>query len=123
MKQEEILKALIEELFAMNELHQEYQDNDTHYVVDSTKEGNTLTIKVQLLENKDKKDFENWLQQVDDDLFQEVLEELAEKEGLSDINSLYNSENYQQVIDKVKTKTKEIANRKIKMLKKLINGQ
>lgn len=123
MKQEELLKALVSELMGMNELHQEYQDNDTHFVIDSTREGNTLTIKVQLLENKDKKDFENWLQQVDDDLFQEVLEELAEKEGLSDINSLYNSENYQQVIDKVKTKTKEIANRKIKMLKKLINGQ
>ena len=123
MKQEELLKALVSELMEMDELHQEYQDNDTHFVIDSTKEGNTLTIKVQLLENKDKKDFENWLQQVDDDLFQEVLEELAEKDGLSDINSLYNSENYQQVIDKVKTKTKEIANRKIKMLKKLINGQ
>lgn len=123
MKQEELLKALVSELMGMDELHQEYQDNDTHFVIDSTKEGNTLTVKVQLLENKDKKDFENWLQQVDDDLFQEVLEELAEKEGLSDINSLYNSENYQQVIDKVKTKTKEIANRKIKMLKKLINGQ
>ena len=123
MKQEELLKALISELMGMDELHQEYQDNDTHFVIDSTREGNTLTIKVQLLENKDKKDFENWLQQVDDDLFQEVLEELAEKEGLSDINSLYNSENYQQVIDRVKTKTKEIASRKIKMLKKLINGQ
>ena len=38
MKQEEILKALIKELFGMNELHQEYQDNDTHFVVDSQKE-------------------------------------------------------------------------------------
>ena len=123
MKQDELLKALIEELFEMDTLHQEYKDNDSHFVVDSTKEGNTLTIKVQLLENEDKKNFENWLQQVDDDLFQEVLEELSEKDGLSDINSLYNSENYQQVIDKVKTKTKEIANRKIKMLKKLLNGQ
>lgn len=123
MKQEEILKALIEELFEMDTLHQEYQDNDSHFVVDSTREGNTLTIKVQLLENKDKKEFERWLQQVDDDLFQEVLDELAEKEGLKDISNLYNSENYQQVIDRVKTKTKEIANRKIKMLKKLINGQ
>ena len=123
MKQEEVLKALIEELFAMDTLHQEYKDNDSHFVVDSTREGNTLTIKVQLLENEDKKNFENWLQQVDDDLFQEVLEELSEKEGLSDINSLYNSKDYQQVIDQVKFKTKEIAARKIKMLKKLINGQ
>ena len=121
MKQEEILKALIEELFAMNELHQEYQDNDTHYVVDSTKEGNTLTIKVQLLENKDKKEFENWLQLVDNDLFQEVLEELAEREGLTDLDALYKTEDYQKVIDRVKAKTKEIANRKIRNLKKLLN--
>lgn len=120
MKQEELLKALIAELFAMDTLHQEYQDNDSHFVVDSTKEGNTLTIKVQLLENKDKKEFENWLQQVDDSLFQEVLEELAEKEGLSDINALYNSEKYQQVIDRVKAKTKEIAARKIRNLKKFL---
>ena len=123
MKQEELLKTLITELMGMDELHQEYQDNDTHFVIDSTKEGNTLTIKVQLLENKDKEDFEKWLQQVDDNLFQEVLEELAEKEGLVDINSLYNSKEYRQVIDKVKNKTKEIANRRIKMLKKLVNGQ
>ena len=123
MKQEELLKTLIKELFEMDTLHQEYKDNDSHFVVDSTKEGNTLTIKVQLLENEDKKNFENWLQQVDDDLFQEVLEELSEKDGLSDINSLYNSKDYQQVIDQVKFKTKEIANRKIKMLKKLINSQ
>ena len=123
MKQEELLKALIKELFEMDTLHQEYKDNDSHFVVDSTKEGNTLTIKVQLLENKDKEEFENWLQQVDDNLFQEVLEELAEKDGLSDINSLYNSENYQKVIDKVKTKTKEIAKRRIKELQKLISGQ
>jgi len=121
MKQEEILKALIEELFAMNELHQEYQDNDTHYVVDSTKEGNTLTIKVQLLENKDKKEFEDWLQLVDDELLQEVLEELAEKEGLYDLESVYQTEQYQQVIDKLKAKAKEIANRKIQKLKKLLN--
>ena len=121
MKQEEILKALIEELFAMNELHQEYQDNDTHYVVDSTKEGNTLTIKVQLLENKDKKEFEDWLQLVDDDLFQEVLEELAEREGLTDLDALYKTEDYQKVIDRVKAKTREIANRKIRNLKKLLN--
>ena len=120
MKQEELLKALINELFAMDTLHQEYQDNDSHFVVDSTREGNTLTIKVQLLENKDKKEFENWLQQVDDSLFQEVLEELAEKEGLSDINALYNSEKYQQVIDRVKAKTKEIAARKIRNLKKFL---
>ena len=80
-----------------------------------------MTIKVQLLENKDKEEFENWLTQVDDGLFSEVLDELREREGLSNLQELYNSENYQQVIDKVKSKTKEIAARKIKAFKKLLN--
>lgn len=120
MKKEEILKALVAELMGLDELHQEYQDNDTHFVIDSTKEGNTLTIKVQLLENEDKKEFENWLKQVDDSLFSEVLEELAEREGLNDIQTLYNSKDYKKVIERVKAKTKEIANRKIKAFKKLL---
>ena len=35
MKQEELLKTLIKELFNLNTMHQEYQDSDTHYIVDS----------------------------------------------------------------------------------------
>ena len=120
MKQEELLKALIEELFEMDTLHQEYKDNDSHFVVDSTREGNTLTIKVQLLENEDKKNFENWIKLVDDDLFSEVLSELAEKEGIMDIEALYKSPDYKKAIDKVKAKTKEIAARKVKALKRLL---
>ena len=34
MKQEELLKTLILSLKEMDTLHQEYQDNDIHYVVD-----------------------------------------------------------------------------------------
>ena len=121
MKQEELLKTLITELMGLNELHQEYQDNDTHFVIDSTKEGNTLTIKVQLLENKDKKEFEKWLESVDEDLFYEVMNELQEKENLSNLNEIYETKDYKKVINKVKSKTKELALRKIKNLQKLIN--
>ena len=123
MKQEELLKTLLTELMGMTELHQEYQDNDTHFVIDSQREGNTLTIKVQLLENKDKKEFESWLQKIDDSLFEEVLDELKTKEGLKDLEALYQSNDYKKVINKVKSKTKEIAARRIKELQKLINGQ
>ena len=35
MKQEELFKFLVKELFALDTLHQEYQDNDTHFVIDS----------------------------------------------------------------------------------------
>ena len=120
MKQEELMKALIKELFALDTTHQEYQDNDTHFVVDSQKNGNTLTIKVRLLENKDKKEFEKWLEQIDDDLFSEVLNELQDKDNLFNINELYASKDYKKVIDKVKAKTKEIAARKIQKLQKLV---
>ncbi len=120
MKQEEILKTLIKELFGMNELHQEYQDKDTHFVVDSQRKGNTLIIKVQLLENKDKKEFEQWLQQVDDDLFSEVLDELK-GEGLYNLEELYNTKDYKKVIEKVKSKTREIATKKIANLRKFIS--
>ena len=123
MKQEELMKTLINELFATNTTHQEYQDNDTHFVVDSQREGNTLTIKVQLLENKDKKEFEKWLEKVDDNLFSEVLDELREKEGLFNLEQIYKSKDYKKVINRVKSKTQEIASRKIKELQKLINGQ
>ena len=123
MKQEELLKTLIAELMGMSELHQEYQDNDTHFVIDSKREGNKLTIEITLKENKDKKEFEAWLQTVDDDLFSKVLEELQEKEGLTNLNALYESKDYKKVIARVKSKTKEIAARRIKELQKLINGQ
>ena len=120
MKQEELIKVLVKELFGLDELHQEYQDNDTHFVIDSQKEGDTLTIKVQLVENKDKKEFEKWLENVDDDLFSEVLDELKD-EGLMDLEEAYNSKDYKEVIDKVRSKTKEVAINKIKELQKILN--
>ena len=121
MKQEELLKALIKELFGLNELHQEYQDNDTHFVIDSQKEGNTLTIKVELLEDTDKEEFEEWLKTIDDNLFTEILEGLA-SEGLTDLDSIYNSKDYKKVIDKVKAKATEITTNKIKELQNVLNS-
>ena len=119
MNQDELMKFLIEELFKMDELHQEYQDNDTHFVIDTTKNNNTLNIKVELIENKDKKEFEKWLENVDDNLFGEVLTEL-QSEGLDNLEDIYESEDYKKVIEKVKSKTKEIALRKINEFQKLI---
>lgn len=117
MKQEELMKTLIKELFGMDTLHLEYQDNDTHFVIDTQKNGNKLTITVTLKENEDKKHFEEWLQNVDDSLFEEVLEELGEA---FDMDRMYNSPRYKEVINKVTAKTKEIAARKIKELQALL---
>ena len=117
MKQEELMKLLVNELFKMDTLHQEYQDKDTQFVIDSQKNGNTLTITVTLKENKDKKEFENWLSHVDNDLFSEVLDELGETINLE---KAYNGPNYKEVIAKVKNKTREVAARRIKELQALL---
>jgi hypothetical protein len=60
---------------------------------------------------------------LDDDLFNEVWETLSEENNLNSLNDIYNSENYKEVIDKFKAKTKEIAKKRIKELQKLISGQ
>jgi hypothetical protein len=58
------------------------------------------------------------LKQIDDNLFQEVLDSLG---NIDELNSLYESDNYQKVINTIKSKTREIANKKIKELQKLLN--
>lgn len=118
MKEEELMKTLIQELFKMDTVHHEYKDNDSEYVIDSQKEGNTLTIKVTLKENKDKQEFEKWLENIDDNLFSEILDELSD--NYADIQELYESPDYKIVIDAVKTKANEIVSRKIKELEKLL---
>lgn len=120
MKQEELLKQVINELFSLDDLHQEYQDNDTHYVVDSQKEGNKLTITITLKENKDKKEFEKWIDNMNDDLFNEIWESLSEEYNLHSLNEMYNSKNYKEVITKFKNKTKEIVSNKIEELQKYL---
>ena len=120
MKQEELLKALIRELFELNELHQEYRDKDINYVIDSKKEGNKLTINVTLKDNEDKKKFEKWINQLDDDVFSEVWEALSVEDNLHTLDEIYNSDNYKEVINKFKNKTREIASNKIKKLQRLL---
>ena len=95
----------------------EYQDDDVHYIVDSQRDGNTLHIDITLVENTDKEEFEKWLKQVDDDLFYDVLKELGDSYNL---DKMYNSENYKEVIDLVTSKTKELAKKRIKELESII---
>lgn len=111
------MKELIKELFKMEELHQSYQDNECEYTVDSTKNGNTLTIKVTMKENTDKKDFEKWTQTIDDDIFQEIMDSL---EG-TNFGNLYNSDHYKEAINLFKNNTKKVIENRINTLKGLIN--
>ena len=84
-------------------------------------EGNSIILKLTKKDNKDKKEFEDWVNQLDDDIFTEVWESLSEDFGLKELNDIYDSPNYKNVINVFKTRAKEIAEEKVKMLTKLFN--
>lgn len=122
MKEENLI-ALIKELAKVDTLHQEYEDNNIHYVIDSERdEDGTLNFSVQIKDHTDKKEFEQFVDNLDDDLFQEVWESLSEEDELHNLNEIYESENYQEVIDKFKAKAKEIAREKINDLNKILEA-
>ena len=121
MEQENFIE-FIKELMSIDKFHQEYQDNDIHYVIDAIKdESGELTIKVnQVKDSKDKKEFEKWLELVDDGLFAEILESLQEDGyDIDNLNQVFNTKDYKKVIDIVKEKAKELAENKIKAYQKL----
>jgi len=121
MEQENFIE-FIKELMSVDKYHQEYQDNDVHYVIDAIKdESGELTIKVnQVKDNKDRKEFEKWLELVDDGLFTEILESLQEDGyDIDNLDQVFNTKDYKKVIDIVKGKAKELAENKIKAYQKL----
>lgn len=120
MMKEELFKTLIKQLMDLNEIHYEYTENDNSYVLDSEKNGDTLTIKVKVSENKDKKEFEHFVDTLDDDLFNEVWESLSEEDELHTLNEIYDSPNYKEVINKFKAKVKEVVSQRIEDYKRLL---
>lgn len=120
MKEENLL-SLIKELSAMNELHQEYQDNNIHYVIDAIRDGNVLKFNVEIKDTRDKEEFEKWASQLDDEFFSEVWESLSKEDELHSLNELYESPNYREVIQRFKNKARQIAKRKIDTLNELFD--
>lgn len=120
MKEENLL-SLIKELSAMNELHQEYQDNNIHYVIDAIRDGNVLKFNVEIQDTRDKEEFEKWASQLDDEFFSEVWESLSKEDELHSLNELYESPNYREVIQRFKNKARQIAKRKIDTLNELFD--
>lgn len=112
----EILISLIKELFGLDGLHQEYQDNDNHFVIDSRKEGDKLIIEIELKEDTRKKEFEKWCENIPDDIFQEALEIISED---YDINNIYESENFEEVICAFKKAVGKVVEDRIEKLKSL----
>ena len=117
------MREILEKLFQQEELHEEIVDNNIKYVIDVEKDTDNeinITVTKEKVSNKDKEQFEAWVNQLDGDLFTEIWESLSEDYGLYDLNKLYESEDYKKVIDLFKERTQKILSQKIEKLTKLI---
>ena len=94
------------------------------YEVDLKKDGDTLTIVVEkkVLENQEKKEFEQWLDSLEDDMYQEALERVQKLTGIStkQLDEDYNSEDFRRIINLFKKVVSNIASDRITALQKLI---
>ena len=119
---EKELFQLAEQLLQQNtEGHEEITVNGKTLTVDyEKKDENTMIVTVSLHENKDKKEFETWVNNLDDEFFNEVWENLSDIYGLKELNDTYDNGNYQEVISKFKSTAKELAQQKINLLSKIL---
>ena len=83
-------------------------------------DNNELIIKIYYSQD-DKKEFEDWVNKLDDDLFTKTWESLADEYGLKELNDIYETNNYQEVIEIFKSRARELAIEKIDELKELFN--
>lgn len=113
------IAPLIEELFNADNAHEEYTDNDISFSIDSKKQDDN-TIVITIKRNTDKAEFEKWVNNLDDNLFEEVWESLSNKFGLKELNSMYEGANYKNVISCFKNEAKNITQNKISELQSLL---
>lgn len=123
----EILNELIK-AFKFNECQEAttiQNEPDVAYEVDLKKKGDIITIVLERkqLENKEKKEFERWLDSIDDDMFQEALERVEKITGLNpkELNAEYDSEDFKNVISHFKKIIPTIAKERINNLTKYLN--
>ena len=86
------------------------------YEVDLKKDGDTLTIVIE------KKEFEAWLDTVDDNMFQEALEKVQKITGIDakQLDEDYNSNDYKGIINLFKKIIPQIAQEKINNLQRYL---
>lgn len=113
------IAPLIEELFNAGNAHQEYTDNDISFSIDSKKQDDN-TIVITIKRNIDKAEFEKWVNNLDDYLYEKIWESLSNKFGLKELNSMYEGANYKNVISCFKNETKKITQNKINELQSLL---
>ena len=82
---------------------------------------NHIIVRLEKIEQDNaKKEFENWVDQLDDEIFESVYNALAEEYSLHTLNDMYESENYSEIVKLFKNKAKELVEKKIQELSKIL---
>ena len=108
--------ALIKQLMMIDQLHEEYKDNNISYVIDANKEGNILHVTISLQEDTRKEEFENWCESIDDNIFVEACEKFEELTG----KTLHEAAE-EKLYDEFKIVVKELIKSKIESLQSLLD--
>ena len=113
-----LVASFIKELFAMDEMHEEYKDDEINFSIDSQKkDDSTLVITIKLKEDNTKKEFEKWVDDLDDEIFEEAVG-IVNEHFDGKMNEVYSSENYKDVINLFKATVTKLAKEKINSLRK-----
>ena len=112
-----LVASFIKELFAMDEMHEEYKDDEINFSIDSQKkDDSTLVITIKLKEDNTKKEFEKWVDDLDDEIFEEAVG-IVNEHFDGKMNEVYSSENYKDVINLFKATVTKLAQEKINSLR------
>lgn len=102
---------LLKEFFNTTEMHQEISFNNETCVIDKT--GNTITITLK--ENKDKKEFESWVEKIPNDIFMEVMETIGPERTKE-----YDTANYKNIMNEFKNTAANVLRNKINTYQQLL---
>ncbi len=120
MEEFEIIKNLIKEL-GEGTKHEEYTDGNNIYVLDLDVNKDNVLFKMSVKENKDKEEFEKWVNELDDDIFEDVWQSLSDKLGGNEkLNEMYEGKDYKKVINAFKLETMKILQSKVNKFKSML---
>lgn len=114
-----LFKELIQEFFEADNMHEEYEDNGIFFSIDSKKtDDNTMVITLHYKEDDSKKNFEEYVNNLDDEIFTEALEQT--KKMIPNMEVVYESTDWEKVANTFQDNVNAAIENKIKNLKSFI---